>query len=97
MNGIQNKIIISQKTCIIHIYGSYNYKGKLIKVLSQYITFSVNFNMSSLDGTIFDLVSRSLKLILCYRRHSVPYAGFRALNVVDLNLVDSVVHITPQE
>jgi hypothetical protein len=31
----------------------------------------------------------------CYRSHSFPYAGFQVLNVVDLNLVDNVLHINP--
>jgi hypothetical protein len=33
MKGIQNKIIISQKAFIIHIYGLHHYKGKLSKFL----------------------------------------------------------------
>jgi hypothetical protein len=42
MKGIQNKIIISQKAFIIHIYGLHHYKGKLSKFISDYITFSIN-------------------------------------------------------
>jgi hypothetical protein len=64
--------------------------------------FSVNFNVGSLGGTtniqtIFHLVPRCLKLVWCYRGHSVPYTGFQVLTVVDLNLVDNVLHITSQE
>jgi hypothetical protein len=47
--------------------------------------------------TIFDLVPFSLKHVRCYRSHSVSYVGFQVLKVVDLNLVDNVPHITPQE
>jgi hypothetical protein len=66
MKGIQNKIIISQKTFIIHIYGLHHYKGKLSKFFSVYITFSVNFDVGPLGGmtniqTLFDLVPRCLK------------------------------------
>jgi hypothetical protein len=38
-----------------------------------------------------------LKHVWCYRSHSIPYAGFQVLKVVVLNLVDNVLHITPQE
>jgi hypothetical protein len=67
----------------------------------KYITFSINVSVGSLGGTtnirtIFDLVQRCLKHIWCYRSHSVPYAGFQVLKVIDLNLVDNVLHITPQ-
>jgi hypothetical protein len=48
MNGIENKIIISQKAFMIHIYGIHHYKGKLSKFSSDYsITFSVNFDVGS--------------------------------------------------
>jgi hypothetical protein len=102
MKGIQNKIIISRKEFIIHIYGLHHYKGKLSKLSSEHITFSVNFIVGFLGGTtdiqtIFDLVPRCLKHVWCYRSHSVPYAGFHVLMVVGLNLVESVLHITPQE
>jgi hypothetical protein len=102
MKGIQNKIIISQKACIIHIYGLHHYKGKLSKFFSEYITFSVNFNVGFLGGTtniktIFDHVPHFLKYVWCYHSHSVPYVGFQVLKVVDLNLVDNVLQITPQE
>jgi hypothetical protein len=64
--------------------------------ISEYITFSINFSVGSLGGTtniqtIFDLVPRCLKHVWCYRSHSVPYAGFQVLKVVDLNLVDNVL------
>jgi hypothetical protein len=102
MKVIQNKIIISQKAFIIYIYGLHHYKGKPSKLFSEHITFSINFNVSSLGGTtniqtIFELVPRCLKHVWCYRSHSIPYAGFQVLNVIDLNLVDNVLHITPQE
>jgi hypothetical protein len=41
MKGIKNKIIISQKPCIIHIYGLHHYKGKLSKFFSDYICMYV--------------------------------------------------------
>jgi hypothetical protein len=47
--------------------------------------------------TIFDLVPFCLKHVWCYRNHSIPYAGSQVSKVVDLNLVDNVLHITPQE
>jgi hypothetical protein len=89
MKDIQNKIIISQKSFIIHIF-------------SEYITFSVTFNVGSFGGTtniqtIFDLIPHSLKHVWCYRSHSIPYAGFQVLKVIELNLADSVLHITPKE
>jgi hypothetical protein len=61
--GIQNKIIISRKTFIMHIYGLHHYKGKLSKIFSGYLTFSINFNVGSPGDTkniqtIFDLVPR---------------------------------------
>jgi hypothetical protein len=40
---------------------------------------------------------RCLMHVWCYRSHNVLHAGFRALKVVDLNLVDNVLQITPQE
>jgi hypothetical protein len=46
---------------------------------------------------IFDLVPRCLKHVSCYRSHSVPYASFQMLKVVDLNLVPNVLDITSQE
>jgi hypothetical protein len=69
MKGIQNKIIISHKAFIIHIYEIRHYKGELSKFLSEYIIFSVNFNLGSLGGTtniqtIFYLVPRCLKHVL---------------------------------
>jgi hypothetical protein len=95
LKGIQNKIIIYQKALIIHIYELRHCKGKL----QEYITFSVNFSVGSLNGTtniqtIFDLVTRCLKHVWCYHSHSVPYVGFQLLKVVDLNLVDNTIHIT---
>jgi hypothetical protein len=68
MKGIQNKIIITQKAFTIYIYELHNYKGKLSKFFSEYITFTANFNVVSLDDTtniqtIFDLVPRCLKYI----------------------------------
>jgi hypothetical protein len=47
--------------------------------------------------SIFDLVPGCLKHVRCYQRHSVTYAGFQVLKVVDLILVDNVLHITTQE
>jgi hypothetical protein len=46
---------------------------------------------------IFDLIPRCLKNVWYYSSYGVPYAGFQVLKVVDLNLVDNVLHITPQE
>jgi hypothetical protein len=73
-----------------------------IKVFSEYITFSINLNVGFFGGTtniqtIFDLVPRCLKHVWCYRSSSDPYAGFQVLKVVDLNLLDNVLHITPQK
>jgi hypothetical protein len=70
MRGIQNKIIISQKPFFTHIYGLRNYKGKLSKFFSAYITFSINFSVGSLIGMtniqmIFDLVPHCLKHVWC--------------------------------
>jgi hypothetical protein len=100
MEGIQNKIMISQKAFIIHIYGLRHHKGKLSKFFSKYITFSINSSVGSLGGTtniqtIFDLVPRCLKRVWCYG--SIPYAGFQVLKVVELNLVDNVRHITQKK
>jgi hypothetical protein len=102
VKGIQNKIIISKKAFIIHIYGLHHYNGKLSKFFFEYITFPVNFNVGSLGGmtnvqTIFDLVPRCLKHVWCYHSHSVPYAGFQVFKVIDLYLVNKVLHITPEE
>jgi hypothetical protein len=77
----------------------YTIKNGNYQSFSEYISFSINFNVGSLGGTksirtIFDLVPRCLKHVWCYRSHSVPYAS---LKVVHLNLVDNVLHITPQE
>jgi hypothetical protein len=77
-------------------------KGNYQSFFSDYITFSINFNLGSLGGTtniqtIFDLVQRHLKHVWCYRSHSIPYAGIQVLKLVDLNLVDNVIHITSQE
>jgi hypothetical protein len=102
VGGIQNKIIISQKSFIIHTYELHHYKKKLSKFFFECINFSINFNVGSLGGTtniqmIFDLVPRCLKHVWCYRSHSNSYAVLQVLKVVDLNLVDNVLHITPQE
>jgi hypothetical protein len=102
MKSIQNKIMTSQKAFIVHNYGLQHYKGKLLKFSSEYITFSINTNVGFLDGTtiiqmIFNLVLRYLKYFRCYRSHSDPYVGFQVLKVVDLNPLDNVLHITPQE
>jgi hypothetical protein len=40
--------------------------------------------------TIFDLVPHCMKHVWCYRSHSVPYAGFQVLKIVDINLVENV-------
>jgi hypothetical protein len=61
----------------------------------------MNFNVGSLGGTaniqtIFDLVPRCLRHVWCHSRHSFLYAGFQVLMIVDLNLIDNVLHITPQ-
>jgi hypothetical protein len=101
MKGIQNKIIMSQKAFLARIYGLHHYKGKLSNFFSEYITLTIHFNVGSLVGTIiqtiFDLVPRCLKRVWYYRSHSVPYAGFQVLEVVDRNLIDNVLHITSQE
>jgi hypothetical protein len=47
--------------------------------------------------TIFDLVPRRLKHVWRCRSHSVPYAGFQVLKVVDVNLTDNILQITLQE
>jgi hypothetical protein len=62
----------------------YIYTKEPIELFSEYITFSVNFNVGSLGGTaiiqtIFNLVPRCLKHGWCYHSHSVPYAGFQML------------------
>jgi hypothetical protein len=77
MKGIQNKIIISQKAFIIHIYGLHHYKGKLSEFLSEYIAFSINFSVGFLGGTtnmqmLFDLIPHCLKRVWCYRNHCIP-------------------------
>jgi hypothetical protein len=102
MKGTQNEIIISENAFIIHIYGLHHYKGKLSKFFPEYITFSINFNVGYLGGTInnqtiLDVVPRCLKHAWCYRSHSFPYAAFKVLKVVDLNLIEHVLHITTQE
>jgi hypothetical protein len=101
MKGMQNEIIIYQKAFVIHFYGLRHNKGKL-SILSEYIAFSIRFNVGSFGDTtniqtLFDLVRRCLKHVWCYHSHSVPYAGFQVLKIVGLNLVDNVLHITPQE
>jgi hypothetical protein len=40
---------------------------------------------------------QTIQHVWCYRSHSVPYAGFQVLRVFDLNLVDSVLHITQEK
>ena len=50
--------------------------------------------MGSLDGTTN---IQTIQHVWCYHSHSVPYAGFQVLKVVDLNLVENVLHITSQE
>jgi hypothetical protein len=102
MKGIQNKIFVSQKAFNIHIYVFHHYKRKLSTFFSEYVTFSVNFKVGCLGGTtniqmIFDLVPCCLKHAWCYRSHSVPCAGFQVLKFIDRNVVDNVLHITPQE
>jgi hypothetical protein len=67
-----------------------------------YITFSVNVSVGSCGGVtnlqmILDLIPCCLKHVYCYHSYDIPYVGFQALKVIDLNLVDSVIHITPQE
>jgi hypothetical protein len=47
-----------------------------------------------ISQAILQLVPRCLKHVWCYRNHSVPYEEL--LKVVDFNLVDNVLHITPQ-
>jgi hypothetical protein len=88
MKGIQNKIIISQKAFIIHIYGLHHCIGKLPKFSSEHITCSINFNVGFLGGRtniqmIFDLVPCCLRHVWCYHRHSIPYADFQVLKVAD--------------
>jgi hypothetical protein len=46
---------------------------------------------------LFDLVPHCLKHVWCYCSHSIPCVGFQVLKVIDLNLVDNVLHITPQD
>jgi hypothetical protein len=92
MKGIQNKLIISQKT--FTQLQKRNYQN-----FFEYVTFSVNFSLGCLDcttniQTIFNLVPGCLKHVWCYRSLCIPYVGFQVLQVVDLNLIDSVLHIT---
>jgi hypothetical protein len=47
--------------------------------------------------TIYDLVPLCVKHVSRYRSHSVPCAGFEALKVIDLKLVDNFLHINTQE
>jgi hypothetical protein len=73
-------------------------KGNYRSFFSEYITFLINCNVGSLGGTtniqtIFDLVPHCLKHVWCYRSHGVPYASFQVLKLVDLNLIDNVLHI----
>jgi hypothetical protein len=73
-----------------------------MKVFSEYITSSINFNVGSLGGTtniqmICNLLLHCLKHVWCYSSHSVPYVGFQVLKVADLNLVDNIPDVTPQE
>jgi hypothetical protein len=48
-------------------------------------------------ATWWDDKHPGLKHVWCYREHIVPYAGSQVLKIVDLNLVDHVLYITPQE
>jgi hypothetical protein len=61
---------------------------------SAYITFSINFYGGSLDGTTN---IQTIQHVWCYHSHNVPYTGLQVLKVADLNLVDNVLRITPQE
>jgi hypothetical protein len=77
-------------------------KANLRSFFSEYIIFSLNFSVDSLGGTtniqpVFDLVPCSLKHLWCYRSLRGPYVGFQVLKVIGLNLVDIVLHITPQK
>jgi hypothetical protein len=76
------KVITSQKVFITHIYGLHHYRGTWWH-----------------DKYPDDIrpVSRCLKHVWCYRSHGVPYAGFQVLKAFDLNRVDNVLHMTPQE
>jgi uncharacterized membrane protein len=90
MKDIQNKII---KHLLYTFMGYIITKGNY-RSFSEYIIFSIHFNVSFLDITtniqmIFDLVPSCLKYVWCYRSHSVPYASFQMLKVVDLNLCSS--------
>jgi hypothetical protein len=81
---------------------SSHYKGKLSNFFPECMSFSVNFSVGSLGGLtniqmIFDLIPRCLKHVWCYCSQRGSYMGFQVLKVVDLYLVDSVLHITPQE
>jgi hypothetical protein len=80
MKGIQNKIIISEKAFIIHIYGLQPLQKETVEVFSEFITVYVNFSVDSLGGTtniqmIFKLIPRRLKHIWCYHSHSIPLCG----------------------
>jgi hypothetical protein len=80
MKGIQNKIIISQEAFSIHIYGLHHEKVSIF--FSEYITFSIHFNVGPFGGTtniqtIFDHVPCCLKQVSCYHSHSIPFAGFQ--------------------
>jgi hypothetical protein len=44
--------------------------------------------------TTFDLCTHALKLVVGYRNHGVPYAGFQQLKIVVFDLVDEVLHIS---
>jgi hypothetical protein len=98
MKGIQKNNCISESIYYTHLWVT-SLRRETIKVFSEYITFSINFNVGSLGGTtnikmILYLIPRCLKHAWCYHSHRVPYAGFQVLNVVDLNLADNVLHIT---
>jgi hypothetical protein len=46
---------------------------------------------------ILDLCPCVLKHVVGCRYHRVPYAGFQLLKVVVIDLVDEVLHITPEK
>jgi hypothetical protein len=46
---------------------------------------------------ISDVCPRVLKHVVGYRGRNFPFAGFQLLKVVVCDLVDKVLHITPQE
>jgi hypothetical protein len=70
MKGIQNKIFISQKTIIIHIYGLHHYKGKPSKFVSEYITRQISRRYATsfhVAWSIFGVTVATVSLLRAFR------------------------------